>query len=115
MNTAQDIADIEGPQPEAAAKPPLQDFPPQFAGVGVTNIGAEDMTVAVSMVATTKGLLPRCELLLKQSIYEQQNALVIALEWFYGFAPDAEMVRRDVIVSMLTGHPAGTTQGKLGG
>ena len=111
-----ELAEIEGPQPETTDKlPDLSKFPPQFAGVGVTNISDEDMTVTVSLVATARGLIPRCELLLKQSVYEQQNALVIALEWFHGFHPEAEMVRRDVIVTMLTGHPAGMKQGQVGG
>lgn len=54
----------------------------------------------MSKVHTTKGLIARDRLEVKDIISDEPNARVIATEWFL----DGEMVRRDVAVSILCGH-----------
>ena len=51
------------------------------------------------MVATTKGLVDRSLLAVKDIVTEEQNARIIATEWYL----DGELVRRDVWVSLLIG------------
>lgn len=50
-------------------------------------------------VHTTKGLIDRDQLRTSDVITEEDNARVVATEWFLG----DEMVRRDVHVSILRG------------
>jgi hypothetical protein len=52
------------------------------------------------LVHTTKGLVDRDQLQAKDIITEEDNARVIATEWFLG----EELVRRDVHVSILRGQ-----------
>ncbi len=54
----------------------------------------------MSMVHTTKGLIERDQLEVKDIVSDEPNARVIATEWFLG----DEMVRRDVAVSILCGQ-----------
>jgi len=112
-----DAAEIEGPQPEApAADPNYEGFPTQFVGVGIEQAAESDkVNVTVAMVATTRGLMARSDLLTKLVVYEQQNAHVVAVEWYAGFGPTAELVRRDCHVSLLTGNPVGVKKGEVGG
>ncbi len=53
----------------------------------------------MSKVHTTKGLIERDRLTVKDIITEGENDRAIATEWFL----DGELVRRDVAVSMLSG------------
>lgn len=53
----------------------------------------------MSMVHTTKGLIARDLLEVKDSVSEEANSRAIATEWFL----DGELVRRDVAVSILQG------------
>lgn len=53
----------------------------------------------MSVVHTTKGLIDRERLTVKDTITEGDNDRAIATEWFL----DGELVRRDVAVSMLSG------------
>lgn len=54
----------------------------------------------MSQVQTTKGLIDRDQLDVKDIISDEPNARVIASEWFLG----DELVRRDVAVSILCGQ-----------
>lgn len=54
----------------------------------------------MAQVHTTKGLIDRDKLTVKDIISDEPNARVIATEWFLG----DELVRRDVAVSILCGH-----------
>lgn len=62
------------------------------------------------LVHTTKGLIERDQLEAKDIISEQDNARVIATEWFLG----DELVRRDVHVSILRGQSVFGEQAKVG-
>ena len=53
----------------------------------------------MSMVHTTKGLIERDRLTVKDIISEDENSRAIATEWFL----DGELVRRDATVSILAG------------
>lgn len=53
----------------------------------------------MSLVHTTKGLIERDRLEVKDITTEGDNDRAIATEWFL----DGELVRRDVAVSMLSG------------
>lgn len=48
-------------------------------------------------VWTTKGLIERSRLEAKDIVFEEENARVMATEWYL----DGELVRRDVNVNML--------------
>lgn len=50
-------------------------------------------------VQTKKGLLDRSSLTVKDIVFDEPNARVVATEWYLG----AELVRRDVAVSILQG------------
>jgi len=54
----------------------------------------------VSKVHTTKGLIDRSRLTVKDITHEDDNSRAIATEWYL----DGEMVRRDVAVSILCGQ-----------
>lgn len=60
-------------------------------------------------VHTTKGLIDRDLLTVKDIISDEPNARVTATEWFLG----DELVRRDVAVSILSGHALAGEQGEL--
>jgi hypothetical protein len=55
--------------------------------------------MAASQVHTTKGLIDRDRLVVKDIMSEDANSRAIATEWFL----DGELVRRDVAVSILSG------------
>lgn len=57
-------------------------------------------------VHTTEGLVERDQLQAKDIITEEDNARVVATEWFLG----EKLVRRDVHVSILRGHSLGAEQ-----
>lgn len=57
------------------------------------------MTQAMTQVHTTKGLIDRDLLSVKDITTEDDNSRAIATEWYL----DGELVRRDVAVSMLRG------------
>jgi hypothetical protein len=61
-------------------------------------------------VQTTKGLIERDQLVVKDVIQEHDNARVVATEWYSG----DELVRRDVHVSILCGHSLAGEQAVLG-
>jgi hypothetical protein len=63
----------------------------------------------MSLVHTTKGLIDRDLLEVKDIITDEDNAHVIATEWFL----DGELVRRDVAVSILSGQAIAGEQGEL--
>lgn len=65
----------------------------------------------MSMVHTIKGLIERDRLTAVDIVSEEDNARVVATEWFL----DGEMVRRDVAVSILSGHALAGEQSELGG
>ena len=54
----------------------------------------------MSQVHTTKGLIDRGQLMVKDIVTEEENARVVATEWFLG----DELVRRDVAVAVLQGQ-----------
>lgn len=60
-------------------------------------------------VQTTKGLIEREELRAVEIISEEDNARVVATEWFMG----DELVRRDVHVSILRALEINTEQESL--
>mgnify|MGYP003438809623 CR=1 FL=1 len=51
------------------------------------------------LVETNKGLIERNDLTVKDVIYDEDNARVVATEWFF----NNELVRRDVNVNILRG------------
>ncbi len=51
-------------------------------------------------VHTTKGLIDRDQLTVEDIVSDEDNARVIATEWFL----EGELVRRDVAVSILSGQ-----------
>lgn len=61
-------------------------------------------------VHTTKGLIERDQLVVKDTIEEHDNARVIATEWYSG----DELVRRDVHVNILCGHSIFGEQATVG-
>lgn len=61
------------------------------------------------LVHTTKGLIERDRLVVNDIVSDEENARVIATEWHL----DGELVRRDVIVSILSGIGLGTEQQNL--
>lgn len=61
-------------------------------------------------VHTTKGLIERDQLQAKDIITEEDNARVVATEWFLG----DELVRRDVHVSILRGLEVASEQTTVG-
>jgi hypothetical protein len=60
-------------------------------------------------VFTTKGLLPREMLTVKDIVSDEANARVIATEWYLG----DELVRRDVNVNILAGLAVAGEQGNM--
>jgi hypothetical protein len=68
----------------------------------------------MSKVMTTHGLIERDQLLVKIVITESDNARVTATEWYLGEGPDAELVRRDVAVSVLRAHEIAADAGAVG-
>jgi hypothetical protein len=62
------------------------------------------------LVYTTKGLIERERLVATDIITEEDNARVVATEWFL----DGEQVRRDVHVSILRGLELTGQQAALG-
>lgn len=63
----------------------------------------------MSQVHTTKGLVDRNLLKVKDIVSDEPNARVIATEWHL----DGELVRRDVAVSILSGHALAGDQAEL--
>lgn len=61
-------------------------------------------------VFTTKGLVDRDLLEVKDHITEEDNARVLATEWYL----DGELVRRDVVVNVLRPPAVDATNGVLG-
>lgn len=61
-------------------------------------------------VHTTEGLIERDQLEARDIITEEQNARVVATEWFLG----EKLVRRDVHVSILCGQSVFGEQANLG-
>lgn len=59
------------------------------------------------LIQTTKGLIDRDQLIVKDIVSEEDNARIIATEWYWG----EELVRRDVAVSILRGLSTETQQG----
>lgn len=62
------------------------------------------------LVHTTEGLIERDQLQAKDIISEEDNARVIATEWYLG----EKLVRRDVHVSVLRGQSVFGEQAKVG-
>lgn len=60
-------------------------------------------------VNTTKGLIDRDLLEATDIVSDEDNARVIATEWFL----DGELVRRDVAVSILSGQALGSEQEEI--
>lgn len=60
-------------------------------------------------VYTTKGLVDRSELTVKDIVTEELNARVTATEWHMG----DELVRRDVHVNILAGQSMAGEQGGI--
>jgi len=63
------------------------------------------------LIQTTKGLIERDLLEVKDIVDEHDNARVNATEWFL----DGELVRRDVNVNILRGIELGSEQSSFGG
>lgn len=63
----------------------------------------------MSQVITTKGLVDRSALTVKDIVSDESNARVTATEWYLG----DEMVRRDVSVNILAGLSMTGDQGKI--
>lgn len=63
----------------------------------------------MSKVHTTKGLIDREKLVVKDIVTDEPNARVVATEWHL----DGELVRRDVAVSILSGHALAGEQAEL--
>lgn len=63
------------------------------------------------LVQTTKGLIERDTLEVRDIVEEHDNARVNATEWFL----DGELVRRDVNVNVLRGAELGSEQNTFGG
>lgn len=63
----------------------------------------------MTQVQTTKGLIDRDLLYVKDVVSDEPNARVIATEWFLG----DELVRRDVAVSILSGHALAGEQAEI--
>jgi hypothetical protein len=61
------------------------------------------------LIHTTKGLIERELLEVKDSITEEDNARVMATEWFL----DGELVRRDVNVNILRGVDLSSEQAAI--
>ena len=61
------------------------------------------------MVLTTKGLVARELLSVSDIVSDEPNARIIATEWRL----DGELVRRDVWVSILSGHEMASEQAEL--
>lgn len=61
------------------------------------------------LIHTTKGLVERNLLEVKDITTEEENARVTATEWYMG----DELVRRDVNVNILRGLSINTDQGEL--
>lgn len=59
-----------------------------------------------TLVTTTKGLVAREALTIKDVISEEDSARVTATEWYLG----DELVRRDVNVNILCGLESNNTQ-----
>jgi len=64
----------------------------------------------MSQVHTTKGLIDRKLLTTKDIVSDEPNARVIATEWYH----EGELVRRDVAVSILSGHAVAGDQAEIG-
>ena len=64
----------------------------------------------MSLVHTVKGLIERDRLTVKDIVSDEDNARVIATEWFLG----GELVRRDVAVSILAGQALAGEQAEIG-
>lgn len=62
------------------------------------------------LVETTKGLIDRDLLQVRDIVSDEDNARVVATEWFF----DGEMVRRDVAVSILSGQALAGEQAEIG-
>lgn len=63
------------------------------------------------LVQTTKGLIERDTLEVRDIVEEHDNARVNATEWFL----DGELVRRDVNVNVLRSVEVGSEQNSFGG
>jgi hypothetical protein len=63
------------------------------------------------LIHTTKGMVERDQLAVKDIVEEHENARVTATEWYMG----DELVRRDVNVNILRGLQMGAEQESVGG
>lgn len=61
------------------------------------------------LVYTTKGLIERDQLEIKDVVSEEDNARVMATEWYL----NGELVRRDVNVNILRGQSVLGEQGEI--
>lgn len=68
------------------------------------------MAKASTKVHTTKGLIERSKLTVKDIVDEGENHRAIATEWHL----DGELVRRDVAVSILGGQALHGEQQEMG-
>lgn len=64
------------------------------------------------LIFTTKGLVERETLKVRDVVTWEENARVIATEWYDQYG---ELVRRDVWVSILRGQSMTAEQGSTGG
>lgn len=63
----------------------------------------------MTQVHTTKGLIDRDRLEVRDTVEEGDNYRSIATEWFL----DGELVRRDAAVSILRGHALAGEQAEM--
>lgn len=61
------------------------------------------------LVQTTRGLVERAQLEVRDIVDEQEGARVTATEWYL----DGELVRRDVHVNILCGQALAGEQGAM--
>lgn len=62
------------------------------------------------LVQTKSGMIERDLLTIRDVVTEEENARIVATEWFYG----DELVRRDVNVNILNGHALNGEQFNVG-
>lgn len=65
----------------------------------------------MTLVHTTKGLVDRDLLVVRDIVTDEPNARVIATEWL--LKSTSEMVRRDVAVSILAGQALAGEQAEM--
>ena len=67
----------------------------------------------MGMVHTTKGSIDREDLIAKDIVFEEENARMIATEWYLKSDPDGELVRRDVWGNILVGQAVAGEQATI--